>query len=276
VKQSIATPAPKGEDDEVIDAAVVEDAAEVVDDGVEVEEDRNIQAWPEEVTDESVTAEPDYPVRPPSTFSWGKAALLLLGIVALAGVMFMRFLPGPKVVLTGTVQGVSQEELQAKTDPRTDADYARVTKVLMLIGGAAAGLVLLGFIVSFATGKLGLAALLTIYPALLGCIVLLIALSAFTLGQVQGAEFVNDRFQREKVPAVLKLGLDVYTALSCAGAATIVLSLALLVIHRRLWAKIVSAVVIVLALLAAGGIIYIGVQDSTTRRHAAAEGPILG
>jgi hypothetical protein len=240
-------PQPAPEPEEVVDDGEIFEA------GVVPEDDRNIQAWPEEEpTEHPIVAEPDEDYKKPvGTFSWGKAAVLLLGIFALGGVAAIPYLPGPSYKATLS----SSKEVDMS--PPKNERYQKLLNILFLVSASGAGLALLGFVISLARKRLGLAALLTAYPAVLASGGILVLCTMGVLAQMDEIEQMRKVLARDNTTLTGRPGLDLYTGVGCAGAATILLAVAILLIHRSLWARILFGSFAVLGLLGAAGFIYL-------------------
>jgi hypothetical protein len=242
---------------------------EVIDVPVDGEGPEPVQFWPDESPEEPVVAEPDEEGKQPGgSFSWGKAAVLLLGILSLAGVASMRYLPGASAKETYGAQSPGGARV-LDHPPAKNENREKLLNIFFIVSVSTAGLALFGFVLSLVRKQLGLAALLTAYPAVLASGGILVLCTIGLLAQLDEIERHRGMVTREKGTLDAHPGLDLYAGVGSAGAATVLLAVAILLIHRRLWARIVFGTLAVLGLLGAAGFIYLAKTEATSHRTLA-------
>jgi hypothetical protein len=133
--------------------------------------------------------------------------------------------------------------------------------------GAIAALAAVGLLVSLLTRNFGIVSLLIAYPAVIasGVLVLFCGIGLLTrLTEIDKAEAAVARIPGLTVN--MTVGMDVMAATGSAAAAMLLFTLAILMIHRRLWARIVFAV---LALLGVGllGLLLTMARDEEQKRN---------
>jgi hypothetical protein len=208
-----------------------------------------------EVAEEAEVANEDYPARAATRpFSRLTAACLLLAILSLLGVYSMTFLKGPVLTL-------SRFNTTGFHPPVLESSVSALQLILIFsVTAVAVVLAFVGLLVALLTRRFGPPALLTTYPALVLSALLLGILGLLFMGQLGklAKEEVQWQQKLRMAPGFLSIspGLDVVIPMAAAGAATLLLLVAILLIHRSLWARIVTSVVALLVLALGAGLLF--------------------
>lgn len=173
-------------------------------------------------------------------------ATFLLGALALGGMASVPYLPGRHVVLPEAAKAL----VKIPEYPNTILEERKLF-VVAIFGGLGA-LALVGLIAGTISGRFGVFSLVILY--------LLEAVTIFALfvSAMLYLEQMNEKRIATKNASPLgaltyDLGIDVFVAIGLAAAATLLFAVTALRIHRRTWARIVFAV-LVLALLGLGAL----------------------
>jgi hypothetical protein len=232
-------------------------------DAVVVAEPPVVEAEMAEEAEEAEVADEDYPrqaVVAPRRFSWVTAVLYLLAILSLLGIASIPLLKGPVTTLSGpNTAGLRPPNLESSVNS---------TGLVIILGMVAVAVLLAvaGFLVSLLTRDFGLPALLSAYPAVILAGLLLGFLAILLVAQLQTIEKEEARIKAPQfgrpAPAGLTLsispGQDLVIPTGAAAAATLLLTLTILLMHRSLWARIVFGCLAFLGLALGAGFIYLG------------------
>jgi hypothetical protein len=242
-----AQPVHEPDEDDVLDAAVVDDEGEVVE-GAVAEDHRNVQAWPDEDAAEPLVAEPDEPVRQaPSGLRWSLVLLYVLGILGLGGITAVLYLPEgtQSVQIKGVTLGGSAGSIRPEARP-----------YFLIVPGAMAGLILLGLVISLVRGRFGWAALLTAYPVVIASGAALVLLAGILAKTLKDLDQEAARARALGGTLTGSVGMSLYVGIGAAAAATLFFSLAILLTHRRTWARILFTILAVVGLFLGGALVY--------------------
>jgi hypothetical protein len=213
--------------------------------------DSAITEEPEPFLAEEVSDEDAAPVsRTPTLvrhFSWFTALLYLLGIASLGVVAAAPFLP---------MQATSDPELNQRI--RSAPDRKEPPQFLLRVPAAAAAIVLVGLLASVAARHFGVATLLTAYLGIIlsgVCLAFWGLLCRWLYGFDQ--KLTAESALRYGRAFEVTFGLGAWAAIGGCVAATLLLAFAILRTHRRLWAKLTFATLVLVGLGLAGAFAFL-------------------
>jgi hypothetical protein len=213
-----------------------------------------------EVAEEDV--EEDEPRKAKRRFSWFVVVLLFLGSLCVGAGGVVPWLDDPSAKATGPMQ---TSPYMRQRLPWIDEPY-RLYATLVPAGVAL--LAIVGMMVSMATRNFGIVPKLTTYLAVLTSVAGL----TLALTQVLSVQYVFARMDKEaqrlgeieKVELKTSFGVGAPVALGGAGGAILLLSVALMLMHRRAFPRILY-VVLLLAALVAGSLVVFSQADLPPR-----------
>jgi outer membrane biosynthesis protein TonB len=199
-------------------------------------------------------------------FSGLTAFLYLLGILGLLGVAAIPFLPGPEV----TASGPNPVAVKAFKDNMQKSVGIKEDKRLLVtaVPAAVAALALIALLVSVFTRNFGIVAFLLSYPAWIASLVgLLFTLVILNLQMKDASEAPKYKNPAQGVTGwSMTVGQSAYVGVASAGAAALFFTLAIPLMHRSRWSRIVFGVLAVLGLGGVGLIAAVGMSKEDGKR----------
>jgi hypothetical protein len=217
---------------------------------------------------EDAEEEPAAAVSDGRRFSGLTAFLYLLGILGLLGVAAMPFLPGPEVAASGpdpVAVRAFKDNMQKNIGIKEDKRF-----LVTAVPAAVAALALIALLVSVFTRNFGIVAFLLSYPVWIASLVgLLFALAILNIQTTDAKEAPK---AKNPVPGVtgysVTVGQSAYVGVASAGVAVLFFTLAIPLMHRSRWSRIVFGVLAVLGLGGVGFIAAVGMsQEEGKRSH---------
>jgi hypothetical protein len=189
------------------------------------------------------------PAPPPARekFKWPAAAALALGMLSLLGIAAMPFLEGPKVTATGDIANSPLFKGQTIKGIKPEAKPWVIAVPVALAAFAGVGL-----LIAFLQRRFSIVPLLTTYPVVLVTGALFLFLTLGLKRELGDAQKQNETFQRLKQQGMngdvsVTVGQYLWVGAISVTAALVFFSLALPLMHKRTWAKIVSSILLAVA-----------------------------
>jgi hypothetical protein len=241
-----ARPKPAPPKEELVEVAALADEETEVAEVADLAEDAEVA----ELADEDAR-----PRKPARRFGWVTVALALLGLLLLAAEGATPFLDGPSAHASGRFEASAAVKKTIQSLYFVPSGYELVAAV---VPGALALIGLLGLLVAVVKRHFGFFTLLTTYLTALGSVAALVlplvplfdALNTFAVLKTQASGMSKQT--GETIPLTTDIGLGPQLALGLAGASLLLLSLAALLMHRRMFSRFLYLLFIVAAAVGGG------------------------